>query len=234
MDEFVKENYSLITYSVEFIAVLTGLILLRKYKNTHAKAIIFFLIYAFLVDFIGSYPSILYKNNLFHLIEDTLIERNYWWYAIFWWVGLSVFMVLINYKVVSNDSLKKILKYSLYVYLLQVLLCLIFRFELIFKPDEQFLKIASFWIVVLSIVVYLFEILRSEKIVLFYKSLYFYLNIIMFLWILVMIPMDFFEVYFRSDDWNYIILKYKIYLSLNIFLYLSISAALVFCKPETK
>ncbi len=234
MDEFIKENYTFLTRFVELTALVTGLVLFKSYKNSKAKTIIYFLVYAFIVDFIGNYPQMLYDNNLFHLIEGTIIERNYWWYNIFFWCGLPLFMVYINYNVVETRRLKKIIKYSLYVYLIQVFLTLVFRFEYLFTPEERFLKISSFWIVILCIIVYFFEILRSDKIIEFYKSIYFYFNSIIFIWILIMIPMDFFESYFITDDWSYVMLKYKIYLSLNIFLYLTLTIALIFCRNETK
>lgn len=172
--------------------------------------------------------------DLFHLIEGTLIERNYWWYTIFWWCGLSFFVYYINHQIVQNIKFKRIIRLAYYLYLLQVILALVFRFEYLFKPDERIIKIASLWIVMLNIIIYFFETLNSERIIRFYKSLYFYFNTAIFIWILIMIPMDFFEAYFNPEDWNYVLFKWKIYLSLNIFLYLTISSALIFCAPENK
>ncbi|WP_138433537.1 hypothetical protein [Winogradskyella algicola] len=233
MDEFLKENYSLLTKSVELIALLTGLACFKKYSATPAKYVIYFLCFAFLVDLLGDYPSILKRSDLFHLIEGTLLERNYWWYTIFWWIGLSFFMFYINLKNTTNIRYKKILSYAFYLYLVQILLTLIFRFEYIFRPEERIIKIASLWMVILSIIVYFFETLTSDRIILFYKSIFFYFNSIIFVWVLIMIPMDFFEAYFVQDDWSYVLFKWKVFLLLNIFLYITLSIALVICVPET-
>lgn len=233
MDEFLKGNYTLITSLVEFIAAITGLLLLRKYKTSKVKYIIYFLVYAFFVDLIGGYPSFLKENGYFHLIEGTLIERNYWWYTIFWWVGLSTIMFFVNYQIVNTLKLKKILKYAYYLYLFQVIIYVVFRFGSIFKPD-QFVSIASLWMVVLSIIIYFFEILNSEQIIIFYRSVHFYFNSIFFVWILIIMPLEFFEAYFIKDDWNYVLFRWKIHLLLNTFLYLSLAAALIFCKTENE
>lgn len=233
MDEFLKGNYTLITSLVEFIAAITGLLLLRKYKTSKVKYIIYFLVYAFFVDLIGGYPSFLKENGYFHLIEGTLIERNYWWYTIFWWVGLSTIMFFVNYQIVNTLKLKKILKYGYYLYLFQVIIYVVFRFGSIFKPD-QFVSIASLWMVVLSIIIYFFEILNSEQIIIFYRSVHFYFNSIFFVWILIIMPLEFFEAYFIKDDWNYVLFRWKIHLLLNTFLYLSLAAALIFCKTENE
>lgn len=232
MDEFLKENYSLLTYSVELLPVIVGLMLFKKYKKSPAKFIIYFLCFALFVDLIGSYPQVLKANDLFYLIEGTLIERNYWWFHFFWWCGLSFFVYFINYKVIRNIKLRAIIRYAYYFYLLQVALALIFRFEYLFAPDERVIKIASLWIVLLSIIVYFFEVLTSNRIVHFYKSIYFYFNATIFVWVLIMVPLDFFETYFNTKDWNYVFFKWKIYLGLNIFLYLTMTFALLYSRPE--
>lgn len=233
MDEFLKSNYGYIITLIEFIAAFTGVILYKKYKNTHVKYLIYFLVYTFFIDTIGDYPSILKKLGYFHLIKGTLIESNYWWYTIFWWIGLSVIMVYLNYRVVKTIRFKKILKYGFYLYSLQVVLYILFRFENLFS-HERYITISSLWIILLSIVIYFFETLKSEKIILFYKSVYFYFNTVFFIWVLIIIPMNFFEVYNVLEDWNYVLFKWKIYLTLNFFLYSTLSAALIFCKPESE
>lgn len=233
VDEFLKNNYSFITHGVEFIPAFVGLIVLRKYKNTTAKYIIYFLIYVFFIELIGSYPKYLRVYGYFHFIEGTLIERNYWWFNLTWWIGLSSIMVYINYKITKINRFRKVLKYGYYLYLLQVISFIIFKFEYFFKPG-YFVSVASLWIVLLCIIIYLFEVLNSKRIILFYKSLYFYFNSLIFIWILIVMPLDFFEAYFNTDDWNYVYFKWKIYLLSNIFLYLSLAAALLFCKPENE
>ncbi|WP_179335975.1 hypothetical protein [Winogradskyella costae] len=233
MDDFLKENYSLITSMVELFAAIIGVITYKSYKFTPVKYIIYFLAYAFFVDLIGGYPNYLKDIGYFHLIEGTLIESNYWWYTLFWWIGLALMMVFVNYKVVKTVRFKQILKYGFYIYLLQVILYIIFKFENLFNYNE-FISIASLWIIILSIIIYFFETLASETIVLFYKSIYFYFNATFFIWILIIFPILFFELYFIEDDWDYVLLKWKIHLSLNIFLYMTLSAALLFCKPKAQ
>ncbi len=76
MQDFIKEYYTLLTYSVEFLAALTGVVLFKKYGKSPAKYVVYFLIYAFLVDLIGNYPLYLYNWDLYYLIDGTLIEKN--------------------------------------------------------------------------------------------------------------------------------------------------------------
>ena len=146
MDEFLKSNYSLITSLLEFIPAILGVILFGRYKNTTVKFIIYFLIYVFFIELIGGYPRFLRDIGYFHLIEGTLIERNHWWYTIFWWVGLSTIVAYVNYEIAGEMRLKKIIMYAYGLYLLQVILYVIFNFKSIFSP-ERFISILSLWIV---------------------------------------------------------------------------------------
>jgi hypothetical protein len=234
MEEFLKNNYFLITHSVEFLAAATGFVCYRYYKSTAAKYLIYFLVYAFIIDLIGRYPKHLRSIELFQFIENTKIEENYWWYLIFWMGGLSSFITLINYKIVDKLIYKKVLKYLYFVYLLQFLIYSIFNFDALFSPSEKFLKIISIWMIIVAVTVYLLEILQSNKIVEFYKSIYFYINVVVFIWTIITGPMIFYEIYFSTADWNFIILKWQIYLSINVFFYLTLALALVYCRTKNK
>lgn len=233
IDNFLKANYSFITHFVEFVPALLGIVVFNKYKKTTAKYIIYFLIYVFVIDLVGEYPNVLIDNGYFYLIEGTLIERNYWWFNLTWFIGLSSIMVYVNYSISKSRLFRKILKYGYLLYLLQIIFYTIFKFEDLFGSG-YFISIASLWIVLLSISVYFFEILNSKRIVLFYKSIYFYFNTLFFIWILITMPLDFFEVYFIKEDGNFVIFKWKIYLLSNTFLYLSLAVALLLCKTENE
>jgi hypothetical protein len=234
LEDFFKEYYTLITYSVEFLAAITGIMLYKKYKATHAKYFIYFLVYAFFVDFLGNYPRYLYNLDLFYLIDGTLISENYWWYRLFWWIGLSSFITFINYKVINKSMYRKVLKYFYYVYVIQTCIYAIVNFKLLFSPTNTFLTISSVWMISVAVVLYLLEILQSNRIVNFYKSIYFYINASVLIWTIVIVPVAFYEIYFDNGDWNYVILKWQIYLSINILFYLTLALALIFCKPENK
>ncbi|WP_299364792.1 hypothetical protein [Winogradskyella sp.] len=234
MEEFLKDNYFLITHSLEFLAAVTGLILYRQYKTTAAKFLIYFLLYAFFVDFIGRYPSHLRSLELFQLIENTKIEKNYWWYLIFWMGGLSSFITLINYKIIDKSIYRRTLKYFYFVYCLQFILYAVLNFDALFDPNEKFLKITSIWMIIVAVTIYLLEILQSDKVVEFYKSIYFYINVAVLIWTIITGPMIFYEIYFSTADWNFIILKWQIYLVINVLFYVTLTLALVFCKPKSK
>jgi len=234
MHEFLREYYSVITHSIEFLAALTGILCYKKYKFTVAKYLIFFLIYAFFVDLLGSYPEYLYDMDLYYLIEGTLIQDNYWWFTIFWFFGIVAFISYVNYNIVKKTIYKKTVKYVFYSYIILFLIYCIVNFEKVFLMLDPFIMTLSLWTIFVCVCVYLVEILQSDDVIYFYKSIYFYINSAFLFWILLLGPMVFYEIYFSTADWNYIILKYQVYLSVNVIFYLTLSIALICCEPETK
>ncbi len=234
MEEFFSTYYQIISYSVEFLAALTGILLYKKYKFTVAKYLVFFLVYSFLLDLIGYYPQYFRDLGYFYLIEGTLIENNYWVYNIFWFLGLVSFTYYINYKIIEKIQYKRILKYGFLIYFVLIFSYCIFNFEYLCSTMNIFLSVLSLWMVFVAISIYYIQILQSKEILNFYRSIYFYINTSILMWNLIFVPTVFYEIYFSQADWNFIILKWQILLFTNICFYLTLTFALLFCKPEIK
>ena len=94
------------------------------------------------------------------------------------------------------------------------------------------LDILGSLIIFLCTVFYFFEILQSDNILTFYKLLNFYISTAIFIWWLIITPLVFYDIYNSNYDWNFIFLKWQIYLFANIFMYSTFTFALIFCKPE--
>ncbi|WP_240911269.1 hypothetical protein [Yeosuana marina] len=95
-------------------------------------------------------------------------------------------------------------------------------------------------VVFLCSVFYFIEVLQSDNILTFYKSLNFYISAAIFIWWLIITPIVFYDNYSAYEvdvyvrDWDYIELRKLIYLSANIFMYSTFTFALIFCKPQLK
>lgn len=232
MNEFLRQNYFLLTHSVEFLAAVTGLFCLKKYKSTAAKYFIYFLIYSFFVDFLGRYPDHLIKLNRFNLIKSTIFEHNYWWYSLFYLIGLSSIVIFLNFELLTSKISRSILKYSSYLYFVVYFIYFIINFKSIFQSSDIFLWIFTVLLIIGVISIYYFEILSSNRIFNFYKSIYFYFNSALLVWCLITAPLSFYNIYFSTSDWNFVFLKWQILLFANIFMYLTFTFALIFCKPQ--
>ena len=92
MEEFLKDNYSILTKFFILVAVVSGLVTYKKHKGTPATFFVKVLIYFLIVELIGTYSS-LYKNFSFlEPIYNSLFRQNYWWYTIaFDIIGIVLF-----------------------------------------------------------------------------------------------------------------------------------------------
>ncbi|WP_417213529.1 hypothetical protein [Bizionia sp.] len=232
MNEFLSQNYFLITHSVEFLAAGTGLFLYKKYKSTAVIYFIWFLVYSAFVDLISRYPRFFHYLETFDSIENTMFERNYWYITIFWVIASTLFYVFYFQKIIQHPKLKTILKFTKWLFLTASIIILTTQYEKLYISYIPLIQVLSTLTVFLAISLYLYEILNSDTILNFYKSINFYISAIVLIWWLITTPLVFYELYFSQADWNFVFLKYQIFLFANVFMYVSFTLALIFCKPQ--
>lgn len=233
MNDFLLEYYSTITHCVEFLAALTGILLYKKYKFTIAKYFINFLVYLSIFDLCGGkYNEYILNNGFLSFLEDTVFMRNYWIYTLFFDLGATMFFVFYYNKILKKKEFKSIVKYIGYAFLIFSIIYIILNSEAFFINYFSAINIFGAVIVFLCTVFYFVEILLSDKILTFYRSINFYISVAIFIWWLITTPLVFYEIYHSNDDWNFIFLKWEIYLFANLFMYLTFTFALIWCKPQ--
>ncbi|MEM5538276.1 hypothetical protein [Olleya sp. AS48] len=232
MEEFLKDNYSILTKFFILVAVVSGLVTYKKHKGTPATFFVKVLIYFLIVELIGTYSS-LYKNFSFlEPIYNSLFRQNYWWYTIaFDIIGIVLFSLLFQ-KIIPNKLYNKVLKYSTYGFVLFSILYIIYNRDLFFFQFFPVIQITGALIILSCSVFYFIELLLNDKIIKFYKFLYFYIAIAIFIWWIVVTPLTFYDVYMVNGDWDYILLKWEIYLSLNFIMYISFAIGFLISEPE--
>ncbi|TYA59281.1 hypothetical protein [Formosa maritima] len=232
MKEFLYDYYTFLTKSIEILAFVVGLIVYNKYKNTPVKYFIWFLGWIVFVETIGNYPRHLKDYDLEYLIEGTLIERNYWWFTLFWTSAAAFFyswFFSLRYK---SHMFKQIIKICQFIYLLFLLISIFYDPLAFFSYRSEYLSILSVLVILLSLIFYFIELINSERLTNISRSIYFYIAVTIFIWWLVTTPLSFFEKYFTEADWDFIMIKWYIYLISNILMYSIFAFALIWCKPE--
>jgi hypothetical protein len=236
MEDFLLENYSFLTKVVEITACVTGLIVLKKFKTTNVRFFIYFLVYVALIELLGAYP-IYFRDfevlsPLKQYVKGTLIERNYWWYNIFWNFGSALFYAFYFYKIIETKLYKAIIRFCGVLFIVSIIVYTAIYPNKLFENTVILNTNLGAFLILIAISLYFLEILKSKKILFFYKSVNFYIAIIVFIWFLVLTPLVFYNVYFSTADWSFIFLKWQIFLFMNIFMYLGFTVALLYCKPQ--
>ena len=223
--DFIKENRSFIWLFFESLAAITGLFLFKRYEKSYTKYFIYFLVYVVFIVIIGRYTYLVDDNKIFSFLEGTLIERNYWYYTIFWDIAATLFFGWYFMKIINNNTHRKILKASIYIFIIVSISSILFDLDMFFKKTNSIIKICSTLIILQCVIYYFLEILQSDKILTFYKSINFYICCaILILW-LIQTPLTFFEQYYRKEDLSYVNLRGYINLIIIPIMYIT-------SKPE--
>ncbi len=232
MEEFLRSNYTLLFLSVEGLAAVIALFCYKKYGQSTAKFFLFFLVYVFFCELLGTYTHYIIEGPL-QFLKNTVFEKNHWWVTLFWNIGSVLFFCFFYYRLILNYKFKKLIKWLCIGFLVLAVFIISTNFNKYFHGMFPSLLIAGGLVVLTCVCLYFYELLQSDKILSFYKSIYFYISTTIFVWWLITTPLIFYNVYFTTADWNFIILKWQIFLFANMFMYLTFSFALLWCKPET-
>lgn len=230
----------IITHSVEAVAALTGVFFFKRYKNKTAKYFICFLIYLTICELIGGYTKYVHSDKFLDVLIGTIFEKNHWWTTLFWKIGAIMFFAFYYQKILLSKVFKNIIKYTSYSFLLISVIYISFHFNEFFYKFFSLISVMGAVIVFLCTVFYFIEVLQSDKILTFYKSINFYISVAIFIWWLIITPLVFYNVYFVYEignpnrDWNFMFLRWQIYLFANIFMYSTFTFALIWCKPQNK
>jgi len=215
------------------MAAFTGLLLLKKYKHTAARYFIYFLVYTVFVDFLGNYTNWDFFESLNLRLKGTIFERNYWWYHIFWTIGSAVFYSFYFSIILETLLYKKIVKYAGIIFFTVSALLISAFPELLFNGQKGYVASTTSVIVIfICVAFYFIEILKSDHILSFYKSINFYISVSILIWWLVTTPMTFYEAYFIKEDNDYVLLKRQVLLFSNIFMYLCFTFGLIYSRNK--
>lgn len=223
---------------MEFLAAVTGLFYFKKYQDTAAKYFIWFLLVVAISDTIGNYTNYVRPDKFLSFLIDTKFEKNHWWATLYWDIGAIMFYVFYFNRVLKTSLFKYIIRYSGYFFLIFSFIYIAFHWNMFFYQFFTVLELLGSLIILMCAVFYFIEILVSDKILEFYKSINFYISATIFIWWLIITPLSFYNVYFTYEvgkkffDLDFLFLRFQIYLFANIFMYLTFTFAFIWCRPE--
>lgn len=220
-----------------FIAVLVGLFSLKYYKDTPNRCFIYFLVYAYVVSVTMTYTRYVYKYEfLFHLrdyLESTFFEKNNWLSTIFWRIGATLFILYIYFKYLHNKLFKRVILLIGVLFLTLSILVILMDLSKLPSGYYNFHQVGSMSCILSCVGFYFIELIQSDRILKFNRSLLFYVSCTFLFWYLIVNSTVFYQSYFTTSDWPYVYLRNNIYLVANILMYSMFTFALLWCKPQT-
>lgn len=232
----MNDYYTIITFTVVVLPAIVGLLLYKKYKGKTVKYFIWFCVYIVIIEIIGNYNLVLDKFEPLYFIKEffkgSLFENYNWWYIIFWELATALFYAFYFYNLIKNVWFRKIIKFSTLVFVIIFLGYFMNNLDTISTQRHSFFIVSSAILILLSVLMYFIEILKSDKILTITRSMNFYIGVAILFWHLIITPLTFYDIYFNPSDMNYSIIKGLIYLGCNVFMYLTFTIALIWCKPQ--
>lgn len=228
------------THSLEFLAAITGFLYYKKYKNSSVKYFIYFLFFIAISDSLCLYTNYVHPGKFLNFLIGTKFEKNHWWSNVYWVIGAIMFFAFYYRKILKTQIYKQVIKVASYSFFAFSIIYIAFNWDAFFNQFFIVLDLLGAIIIFLCTILYFIEILLSDKILVFYKSMNFYISATIFIWWLIISPMSFYDVYYKYEvgksfyDQEFYNLRRLVFLFSNIFMYLTFIFAFIWCKPENE
>ncbi len=220
---------------LELLATIAGTLYIAKYRDDNiTRYFVYFLWLTVFVEFVfGWLPTLIYYMNTFSFLKGTFLEKNYWVYNIYFIIS---FYVYINYFKWNIKSIffKKILTVLSAFYLISSFLNLIFS-NFYFSSYSSYTFILGTVLFLFSIALFYFEMLKSDEVLNFHKSIPFYISIASLLFHVSVTPLSIYSKYFRmSKSPDFVEIYEIIFNSANIFMYTCYTFGFLICLKRNK
>ena len=219
---------------LELLAAIAGTYFLRKKPKTLFvnKYLVYFLWYTFINEVIASYAGIAYFSNYeyFGFIKETVFFKNVWLYNIYNLINFS-FLTYYFGSYLQNKNSFKIYKFIIPFYLL-ISVFTIFYTGSFFKLDSLFSILVGSIILLISIIQFYFDLLKSEQILILKKYLPVYISIGVLVFNICIPPFFIFSHYFNSENSTFVLLRTNVLLIANIFMYSTFIVGFIVCAKN--
>ena len=206
---------------MEFLAAIAGSIYIYKSKTKRKDQELFvkFLWSVLIIDLIGNYAGIAYFDNYKHFpfLDGTPFVRNIWYYNIVE-VYFIVFYTFIIREQLSGNKIRKLIKWIAFIYIFLSILNMVFSGNF-FEGDLIINDIAGAFLIVLSVFAYFYEMMLSNKVLRFYKNLFFYVAAGISIAYLIIIPINIYDDFITLENDKFLQVFYAVVRYANIFMY---------------
>lgn len=235
MKEFLIDNQTYITKTVEFIAAISGTLYIRKNKNSVTKIFVLYLWITFFVETIASYTYVMQNNydyKWFINIKNSAFCYNRWLYNIYGFLAIG--LIGLFYSNLMNTKLFRVI-ISIVFIVFSVFAFLFFTLtDAFFSRSLPYALVFGTVIICLYVILYFIELMRSDELLNYKKLPSFYISIALLLWYLCATPLFIFDSYFKEINTKFVDFRYLFLLIINIFTYLCIAFGFWYSLKKSK
>ncbi len=204
----------------ELIAAIAGTVYIRKYRvEKSTRYFVLFLWFNVFIEIIfGWLPTFIENFEFLHFLQDTIFAKNKWIYNTFEVITTLFYLLYFN-SLYESGKFKKIGIRIVFIYLFFSVFNLVFS-DVFYTSSSAPNSIFGTLLLVLFIMYYYYQILQSDKILNFYKSIPFYVSVGVLVFHLIVNPIFIYEQYYsHSVSYEFVRVFLTILTIVNIFMY---------------
>lgn len=218
----------------ELLAALAGSYYLNKrFDEINFKLVIFLWFTLFVEVVFGWLPTLICGFDAFSFLRFTILEQNSWVYNISIIIKFVFYIYYFRFFI-GRNVLKQILNYCVVFFILTSITNLLVS-EVFFKMISSYTYILGALFLMVSVMFYFIEVLRSDEILNFKKTLPFYIAIGALVFHLSATPLFIYSKYYSNSKSPGFVEIYQIILMVaNIFMYTCYSIGFIVCSRKNK
>lgn len=220
MNDFLLEHRSLISKLFGLLTAISGSWYLHKTKNEKIRIFVYYLWLTVVVETLGGYTKVLQNNydySWYLDLKNSIFCTNTWLYNIYNFLSIGLLGIYYSDLFISK-SFKIIVRSVFIIYCIFTLGYYTFT-DAFFIMGLPFEDILATVIIIIYVICYFIELIRSEYILQYYKMPSFYISIALLLWHLSVTPLFIFNSYFRAVNTEFVIFRILFLFYINIFTY---------------
>lgn len=207
-------------------------------KNTtrakNSKYLVLFLWVTVFVEVIASYALIAYYSDYkyFAFVEGTPFKNNFWLYNVY--IVLSFSFFTLYFASFLKNKYWKIIFLALTISFIVISGIIVISTGLFFESIPQFVSLTGTLLLFFSVVMFYFELLRSDLLLQLKKLLPFYISVGVLVFNLCVTPIDLLSQHFSVENELFVKLHLNVLFFANIFIYSTFIFGFLICSRKKK
>lgn len=221
---------------LELLAAVSGSYYLRKarYPLRNTKYLVWFLWFTLFVEVFGAYAPIGYYSDykFFGFVKDSVFVNNTWWYNIFSVLNFAFFTYYFT-SYIRAKRVRWVLFLGIGVFIVSAVIYYAVS-EGAFLGFESFINTPGAILLLCSIMVFYYHLLRSELILKLKYFLPFYVSIGVLVFNLTVTPIEQLSMFLTTDEGNkfFLVLYVNVLRFANFLFYFLIITGFLVCSKE--
>ncbi|MFT5437341.1 MAG: hypothetical protein ACI840_001995 [Ulvibacter sp.] len=219
---------------IELLAAIAGIYYIKNGPTDRVtRWFVVFLCITVLVELVALYAVIAYYSDYkyFSFVECNVFADTKWIYNIYTIVNFA-FLVYYFYTFLKGRLIRQVVKHAVISYILSSVVYLLIFEDIFFRELSQFSNIAGTLLLLTVIVLFYFQLLKSDVTLNLKFFLPFYISIGVLIFNLLITPIDIFDDFYSGEDILFTKIKNIVYLFSNLFMYSSFILGFIICRRK--